>query len=64
MTKDAFFEPKKFFYENLFRPSFTYDDKLLSCKKLEKINNPIFHIVQKTRFIVVFRPKFAQKFFF
>ena len=63
IAKDAFFEPKKFFYENLFRPSFTYYDKLLSCKKSEKINDPIFHKVQKTRFLAVFWPKFAQNFF-
>ena len=64
IAKDAFFEPKKFFYENLLRPSFTYDCTLLSCKKSEKINDPIFHKVQKTRFLAVFWPKFAQKNFF
>ena len=30
----------------------------------EKINYPIFHKVQKTRFLAVFWPKFAQKNFF
>ena len=64
IAKDAFFEPKKFFYENLLRPSFTYDDTLLSCKNSEKINDPIFHKVQNTRFLAVFWPKFAQKNFF
>ena len=61
---DALFEPKKFFYENLLQPSFTYDDTLLSCKKSEKINDPIFQKVQKTLFLAVFWPKFAQKIFF
>ena len=64
MAKDAFFEPKKFFNENLLQPSFNYDDTLLSCKKSEKINDPIFHKVQKTLFLAVFWPKFAQKNFF
>ena len=54
IAKDAFFEPKKFFCENLLRPSFTYDDTLLSCKKIRKINDPIFHKVQKTRYLAVF----------
>ena len=30
IAKDALFEPEKFFYENLLRPSFTYDDTLLN----------------------------------
>ena len=64
IAKDAFFEPKKFFCENLLRPSFTYNDTLLLFKKSEKINDPIFHKVQKTRFLAVFWPKFAQKNFF
>ena len=64
IAKDAFFEPKKFFYENLLQPSFTYDDTLLSCKNSEKINDPIFHKVQKKRFLAVFWPKLAQKFLF
>ena len=64
VAKYAYFEPKKFFYENLLRPSFTYNDTLLSCEKSEKINDPIFHKVQKTRFLAVFRPKLAQKKFF
>ena len=64
IAKNGFFEPKKFFYENLFQPSFTYDDTLLSCKNSEKINDPVFHKVQKTRFLAVFWPKFAQKNFF
>ena len=64
IAKDAFFEAKKFFYENLLRPSFNYDDTLLSCKKSEKINDPIFHKVQKNPFLAVFWPKFAQKKFF
>ena len=50
--------------KNRIRPSFTYDDTLLSCKKSEKINDPIFHKVQKTPFLAVFWPKFAQKNFF
>ena len=61
IAKDVFFEAKKFFYENLLRPSFNYDDALLSCKKSEKINDPIFHKVQKTPFLAVFWPKFAKK---
>ena len=52
-----FFEPKKIFCKNLLRPSFTYDDTLLSCKKSEK-NDLIF------RFLDVLSPKFAQNFFF
>ena len=64
IAKDAFFKPKKFFHENLLPPSFTYDDTLLSCKKSEKINDPIFHKVHKNRFLAVFWPKFAQKKFF
>ena len=64
IAKDAFFEAKNFFYENLLRSSFNYDDTLLSCKKSEKINDPIFHKVQKTPFLAVFWPKFAQKNFF
>ena len=64
IAKDAFFEPKKFFYENLLWPSFTYNDTLLSCKKSEKIDDPIFHKLRKTPFLAVFLPKFAQKKFF
>ena len=64
IAKDAFFEPENFFFENLLTPSFTYDDTLLSCKKSEKINDPIFHKVRKTRFLAVFWPKFTQKNFF
>ena len=63
LAKDAFFEPEKFFCENLLKPSFTYDNTLLSCKKSEKINDPIFHKVRKTPFLAVFWPKFAQKIF-
>ena len=58
IAKDAFFEPKKFFYENPLRPSFTYDDII------DPINDPIFHKVQKTPFLAVFWPKFALKKFF
>ena len=39
-------------------------DTLLSCKKSEKINDPNFHKVQKSRFLADFQPKFAQNFFF
>ena len=64
IAKNAVFEPKKLIYENLFQPSSTFDDTLLSCKNSEKINDPVFHNVQKTRFLAVFWPKFAQKIFF
>ena len=64
IAKNAVFETKKFFYENLFQPSFTCDDTLLSCKNLEKINDPVFLKVQKTCFLAVFWPKFAQNNFF
>ena len=64
IAKDAFFEPKKFFYENLLWPFFTYDNTLLSCKNSEKMNDQIFHKVQKTRFLALFWPKFAQNFSF
>ena len=64
IDEHAFFEPTIFFCKNLLKPSFTYDGTLLLCKKLEKINDPIFHKVQKTRFLAVFWPKFAQKHFF
>ena len=64
IAKNAVFEPKKFFYENLFQPSFTYDDTLLSCKNSEKINDPVFHKVQKIHFLAVLWPKFAKKNFF
>ena len=59
-----FLSQKKNFCENLLQSSFTNDGSLLSCKKLEKINDPIFHKVQKTPFLDVFLPKFAQKNFF
>ena len=62
--KHAFFKPTKFFCKNLLEQSFTYDGTLHSCKKSEKINDPIFHKVQKTRFLAVFWPKFAPKIFF
>ena len=55
---------QKMLYENLLRPSFNLDDTLLSCKKSEKINDPIFHKVQKTPFLADFWPKFPPKNFF
>ena len=58
-----FWTEKNFCEINLLNP-FTYDDTLLSCKESEKINDPIFHNVQKARFLDVFWPKFAPKFFF
>ena len=64
IAKDAFFEPKKIFCENLRQPFFTNDYIPLSCEKSEKINDLIFHKIQKTRFLAVFWLKFAQKIFF
>ena len=64
IAKDAFFEQKKFFYENLLRPSCTQGDTLLSCRKSEKINDPIFHKVQKTPFLAVFLAQICPKKFF
>eukprot|EP00111_Clytia_hemisphaerica_P006880 TCONS_00019951-protein len=56
IDKHAFFEPTNFFCKNSLKPSFAYDGTLLSCKKSEKINDLIFHKVQKTRFLAVFCP--------
>ena len=64
IAKDAFFEPNKFFCEiNLLNP-FTYDDTLLSCKKSEKINDPIFHKVQKNPFYRRFLAQICPKKYF
>ena len=45
IAKDAFYGPKKFFCEDLLQSSITYDDTLLSCKKSEKIKDPILNKV-------------------
>ena len=64
IAKDAFFEPKKFFCENMLQPFFTYDYTPLSCEKSEKINDLIFKKVQKNPVLAVFLAQISLKNFF
>ena len=63
-TKICNLRRKKIFREKLFLPFLRTHCPLSYCQKLEKTNEAILHKVQKTLFLGIFWPKFAQKIFF